>query len=70
MFDEIHIDFSLNASRLILKLKNKIGASMLNVPNSYVNFIIIFTSSRITNYVCLIHIQYIFDKRIDNAILN
>ena len=41
---------------------------MLHVPNSDLNYVSTFTSSHITNYVCLVHIQYICDSRIDLAI--
>ena len=45
---------------------------MINVFNSYRNYVttFTFTSSHITNHVCLVHIQCIIDIRIGMVIDN
>ena len=38
---------------------------MINVSNSYVIYVTIFTVSHITNQACLVNIKHTFDIRID-----
>ena len=43
---------------------------MIDVPQSNVNYLITFTTSQVTNHVCLAHIKHLFDKRINMCMEN